>query len=109
MTHRIGSASATGKGTYDSRPPKAYRSGGQKYYYVLLCEGGVELERYGPFTREEDGDATARALHARSDPETDAVFWMVVTCDTLRPGAPPHVEVGSYSGAFFGDDEEGGR
>jgi hypothetical protein len=70
-------------------------------YYVLTVEGGVSIEKHGPFTLRKDRDAMARTEHQKQDQDTDSVFWMNVTTKPDDPSLCPVVIVGEYSAAFF--------
>lgn len=70
-----------------------------KLHYVVEVFGGIEPEIHGPLSTEDDRQTLAKVVHAKGDPENDAVFWLDVT--VTDNGKPPIVEIGSYSGYFF--------
>lgn len=66
-------------------------------YYLIVSEY-MDATTEGPFDTDEERDAKAREIHA--DPkfsEDGAIFWLDVEYDSPS--------VGSYTGAFFNDDE----
>lgn len=62
-------------------------------FYVLLCEGGVELSPHGPYKTYEERDKIAKRL--RNKDEDNEAFWM----DIDEDGGG--VKTGSYSGGFM--------
>jgi len=63
-------------------------------YYVVLVEGDVEPEQFGPFDTERERDIKAREL--RNENDEDGIYWLDMK------GKEP--EIGSYSGMFFEED-----
>jgi hypothetical protein len=68
------------------------RLAAKKKFYVLLCEGGVELSSHGPYETFEARDKKAKQL--RKADEDNIAFWM----DINEAGG---VKTGSYSGGFM--------
>lgn len=62
-------------------------------YYVLLNQGGAELDKLGPFKTDAKRDEEAREAWAEMNQETGSVHWLNV--DTDDPGGP--VSVGDYT------------
>lgn len=77
-------------------------------YYVLVENGGCELNKLGPFKTDEERDRAARKTWNDADfnTETSNIYWLNV--DTERLDDP--VSVGEYSNADTepqeGDDDE---